>query len=113
MAFSEFELQRVRRAVQGLVDQRRPPAAVRDEVDLNFVLQGQSVIVQEDRRLWDGTRSIQPVAKATWVKSRKIWRLYWMRADLKWHVYEPLPEVMHIEHFCDELDEDPYRCFWG
>lgn len=54
-----------------------------------------------------------PVAKATFVKARKVWRLYWQRQDLKWHGYEPLPEVRSIEEVVAEIDVDPYACFWG
>ncbi|MBT4971396.1 MAG: DUF3024 domain-containing protein, partial [Thiotrichales bacterium] len=27
------------------------------------------------------------VAKATYVKSREVWSIYWMMSDLKWHRY--------------------------
>lgn len=72
---------------------------------------GQSVEIFEIRPVWrgdpGGTRE-HPVAKATYVKSRGIWRVLWQRADLKWHCYEPKAEVSkellevlseHIEHF--------------
>ena len=54
-----------------------------------------------------------PVIKATWVKSRGHWRVYWMRADLKWHRYDPLPDAGTLETVLAELDADPYACFWG
>ncbi|MFV0283729.1 MAG: DUF3024 domain-containing protein [Castellaniella sp.] len=36
-----------------------------------------------------------------------------MRADLKWHGYEPLPPVRTLEEFVAEVDADPCCCFWG
>ena len=52
-------------------------------------------------------------AKATYVKSKKIWKIYWQRADLKWHGYEPNPEVKQIEDFLSVVDQDEYGCFFG
>ena len=34
-----------------------------------------------------------------------------MRADLKWHRYEPAPEVNRIEKFLEIVGEDKYF-FW-
>jgi hypothetical protein len=52
-----------------------------------------------------------PIAKAKWVDSRKVWRLFWMRADLKWHSYMPFPETSAIAAVLSEVVRDPYRCF--
>jgi len=53
------------------------------------------------------------VAKATYIKSRRIWKIYWMRADLKWHRYDPLAAVSTIDDLIVEVDRDPYGCFLG
>ena len=53
------------------------------------------------------------VAKATYIKSRRIWKIYWMRADLEWHRYDPLPAVSTIDDFIVEVYRDPYGCFFG
>lgn len=42
-----------------------------------------------------------------------ILQLYWQRADLKWHSYEPAAAVSSIEAFCEVVDKDLYGCFWG
>lgn len=52
-------------------------------------------------------------AKATYVKTKKVWKVFWMRADLKWHSYPPKPTVKHIEEFLDEVENDPHACFFG
>jgi hypothetical protein len=54
-----------------------------------------------------------PFAKATWVKSRKVWKIFWQRADLKWHAYEPDPQVRSLETFLDSVQRDDYACFFG
>lgn len=62
---------------------------------------------------YDGSRSLQPVAKATWVKTQKVWKIFWMRADLRWHGYEPLARVRTLDDVLSGVDADPYGCFWG
>jgi hypothetical protein len=42
-----------------------------------------------------------------------MWKVYWKRADLKWHRYEPVPEVSAIEKFLAVVKEDEYSCFFG
>lgn len=53
------------------------------------------------------------VAKATYVKAEAVWRVYWKRRDLKWHRYDPLPEVASLEAFVQLVHEDAHACFWG
>jgi len=37
------------------------------------------------------------VAKTTYVKKSGLWKVYWQRADMKWHSYDPMPEVGSLE----------------
>ncbi len=53
------------------------------------------------------------MAKATYIKSHEIWRVYWQRADLKWHRYEPVPNVESIGEFLTVVEQDEDCCFWG
>jgi hypothetical protein len=41
------------------------------------------------------------------------WKVFWKRADLKWHGYEPTAAVPSIEQFLAVVDADPYGCFFG
>ena len=115
MSISEFEIKRIEKIVGEYIETRRPPAEVRDQVDLSFRIEKQSVIIFEIREVWnDRERKIEsPIAKATYVKSKKIWKIYWQRSDLKWHGYEPTPEAKRIEEFISVVENDEYCCFWG
>lgn len=115
MAFSEFETRRIQKIVGRYISENRPPEEDRNEVDLSFRIEGQSVVIFEIRPLWnDPDEKIEePVAKATYVKSRKLWKVYWQRADLKWHRYDPDPEVATIEAFVDTVARDDFACFFG
>ena len=91
-------------------------AAIRDgRVDLAFRIRGQSVEIFEIRPVWnDATRTIEhSVAKATYNRRKRVWKLYWQRADLKWHGYQPVLEVASLDQFVAVVDEDAYGCFFG
>jgi hypothetical protein len=115
MAISEFEIKRYEKIVGQYIEKRRPPAHVRSQVDLAFRIEGQSVIIFEIREIWNqqDKKVESPIAKATFVKKTNLWKLYWQRADLKWHRYEPTPETKTIEEFLAVVENDEYCCFWG
>jgi len=115
MAFSEIEIQRYKKILDAFLKRRRPPAHLRDQVDVGFRLKGQSLEIFEVRPSWrtPGPMIEQPVAKTTYVKTRKVWKVYWQRADMKWHGYGPAPEVKKLEEFISLVEKDEYHCFWG
>jgi hypothetical protein len=116
MAFSELETRRLMKVVGTFIEEHRPPSHIRPEVDLSFRINGQNVEIFEIRPRWRGSPGDfieQPVAKATYVKAQELWRVYWMRADLKWHRYPPTPQVSSIEMFLALLAEDKHACFFG
>lgn len=53
------------------------------------------------------------VAKTTYVKKSKTWKVYWQRSDMEWHRYEPTPEVKTLEDFLSLLEKDENCCFYG
>jgi hypothetical protein len=116
VALAEIELARVRRAMDSFMQRRRPPAHIRPKLDLGFRVTGQSVEIFEIRPRWRGPpdeKHESPVAKATYVRARGVWRVFWQRRDLKWHSYEPKPEVKSVEEFATLVSEDAHACFFG
>ena len=113
MALSELERKRVEKLADAFVERRRPPAHVRNELDLGYRVSGQSVELFEIRPLWNdpSDRIEEPVAKATYVKKTHTWKVYWQRSDLKWHRYDPDPEVATLEEFLRVVDEDAFAAF--
>jgi len=116
MALTELEAARVRKTVGAFIERRRPPPHLRAEVDLAFRLSGQSVQILEVRRAYGGSPGEKietPVAKATYVRSLRGWRVFWLRQDMKWHSYKPVPIVPTIDEFVDLVHEDRDACFFG
>jgi len=115
MSFNELDLKRIEKEVKAFIEKRRPPLEIRDEVDLSFRIEKYSIFIFEIRPIWrkPDEKTEIPIAKATFVKAKNIWKIYWQRADLKWHKYDPLEEVKTVKEFIAEVDKDQYGCFWG
>jgi hypothetical protein len=112
---SDTESQHVENTVAAFVAKHRPPVHLREQVDLSYRFDGRSVEIFEIRPRWDkpALKGEESIAKARYLKSRKIWRVYWKRADLKWHSYGPKPEVRTVSAFLKLVEEDEYGCFFG
>ena len=72
MTISEFEIKRYEKIVGQYIEKRRPPAHVRDQVDLAFRVEGQSVVIFEIREIWNNPEKKveSPIAKATYIKKQ-------------------------------------------
>ncbi|MBL9113926.1 MAG: DUF3024 domain-containing protein [Verrucomicrobiaceae bacterium] len=53
------------------------------------------------------------IAKVRFVRSRSVWQLFWMRADLKWHRYPPCPETASLSEALHVIHQDTNGCFFG
>lgn len=112
---SELEKKKCEKLVADFINRRRPPLHIRAELDLGFRVEVQSIEIFEVRPDWqdESTKREYPVAKATYNKRKGYWKVFWQRADLKWHGYKPSPEVDSVEDFLALVQEDEYGCFFG
>ena len=115
MAFNDIERKRLENTLAAYIEQRRPPAPVRPQLDLCYRLSGHSVELCEVRPDWKdpAVSTTRAYAKATYVKTQDVWKIYWMRADLKWHAYQPQASVKALADFLALVDADAYGCFCG
>ena len=60
-----------------------------------------------------GESAEDSIARLRYVRSRDAWWLFWMRADLKFHRYEPCPEVPTLSEALAVIREDTHCCFFG
>lgn len=93
----------------------RPPEDIRDKLDEGYDFDGQVILLVEIRPKWDDPEKIMryPYAKIRYIKSKKLFKLYWMRASLKWELYEPFPESSHLQELLDVVAADQHYCFKG
>ena len=69
-------------------------------------MEGQSIEIFEIRPDCKdaSVRQELPVAKATFVRTKGTWKVFWMRADLRWHSYEPKAKVNTLKEFLGAVD---------
>ena len=115
MAFNDLERKRIEKLVGAFVEELRPPPHIRPQLDFGFHVTGQSIELFEIRPQWDKPEITHehPFAKATFVRAKDRWKIYWQRADLKWHEYEPVRDVSTVEEFLAVVKKDEYSCFFG
>lgn len=114
MSASTLGRAQVARTVRAFLDSRRPPQEMRSKLDYGFRYHRQSVELFEVRPKWGGQpgKTESAFAKATFVKTTGVWKIYWMRSNLKWHPYEPAT-VRSLKGFLKLVNEDKHGCFFG
>lgn len=97
------------------LERLRPPVHLRDKLDLSFRIEGQSAELFEVRPRWDRPeeQTEEPVAMARYVKTQDEWLIYWMRGNLKWYAYDPVPSVRDPGEFLAVVEADTRGCFFG
>lgn len=115
MSFDDLQKRRIENAAAQFMSKNRPLPEIRSQVDFGYKVTGLSVELFEIRPRWKDPDTIMeiPFAKSTFVKSRNKWKIFWHRADMKWHGYEPHPEAQTIEEFFNVVNEDALCCFFG
>ncbi len=107
--------------IQRFVEAMRPKnLEIRKKLDIGYSFEKQKLFLFEIRPGWnsdmeyDYEKKIQiPFAKAWYIKSRKIWQIYWMRANGNWELYDPNPFVKNLAQFFKIIELDQYGCFKG
>jgi hypothetical protein len=115
MAFTELELKRIDNTVGELCRRDSPPEHA-SELRVVYDIDGHNVSMWEERPPWDGSPgewSRHGIAKFRYFRSREEWTLYWMRADLKWHVFEPATPTTNLAALVRIVDENQYGAFFG
>ena len=101
--------------MENYVEKVRPPENIRKQLDLSYRIEDQSVVLIEIRPIWKHhvESAEHSYAKATFIKSKNVWKIFWLRANLNWYSYEPMPEVSTLKEFLEIVDKDDYHCFKG
>ena len=114
MAFSELELKRIDRTVGALCRRvSRPEHA--DQLRFVYEVDGHSVSIYEERPPWDGAGewTRMGVARFRYRRTRGSWTLYWMRRDLKLHVYDADAMPADLESLVALVNQDECGAFFG
>lgn len=115
MALTHAQTEEIAREAARFLEKRRPAEHIRPQLDYGYRVEGQSVIIYSIRPRWDNPSQIveEPIAKTTYVQTKGHWKVFWLRADLKWYAYDPKPHVRTIGLFFNLVHEDRHFCFFG
>ncbi len=115
MALSEIEIKRCEKILDTYLEKYRLPPHIRKELDINYRIKDQSIEIFEIRPSFRNPeeKTETMVAKTTYIKKTNTWKIYWYRADMKWHAYDPAPEVNSLQEFIVVLENDEHCCFYG
>ena len=114
MALTELERARIDKQLTAYCA-TRVPAEARAKLRVGYRVEGNSVILYEERPAFRPPYDWQEmvVAKFTWVATRRRWQLYCQHRDRRWHAYQALPGAARLSTLLDEVDRDPTGIFWG
>jgi len=115
MAFSEIELKGIDVTVGDLCRRSSPPEHA-DQLRFVYDIDGHAVSIFEERPPWDGRPGAwtrHGVARFRYFRSRGEWHLYWMRRDLKWHLYQPDSAAADLRALVRVVERDRYGAFFG
>lgn len=101
--------------MENFLERFRPDTETRKKLDFGYHIQNQSVFFMEIQPNYMNPDVIieSEIAKATYVKAKKQWKIFWMRGNLKWYPYHPKPFVNTFQEFIETVEEDEYHCFFG
>jgi hypothetical protein len=110
-AIPELDLARVRRWCE-----TRVPEHARHKVRIECEVDGRDLMIVERHPPWrpEAEQWIRtPVARFRYLRSRRVWRLYWIDSNGRRREYPGLPFAPDVADLLVELDEDPTALFWG
>lgn len=114
--FSDEEIANINAEIEKHIwSKYRPPIALRDQVREGQQISGYSIDLFLTRPRWDDpSKQVQEsIARITYVNTRKHWKIFWHRADGKWHLYPECPHTQTLPQALQVIKTDQHHCFWG
>jgi len=86
-----------------------------NQLDFGYTYDGKVILLFEIRPVWNKINEKQniPYAKIKYYKTKKEWKLYWMRANGNWELYQPFPQSSNLQQILEVIKEDKHHCFFG
>ncbi len=114
MSLSEFHIKLIEKEVGGLCH-KRTSEYVWGQLEYGYKIEKQDILISELRPIFTDTGEMfqMSFAKIKFIKSRKLWKLYWQRGNGKWLLYESPGESKDLSSLVKAIDGDQYGCFFG
>ncbi|MFT6924575.1 MAG: hypothetical protein ACJAZP_000133 [Psychromonas sp.] len=113
MAFTETEKNEYEHLVSNLIENRRRQA-IENGFDLGYLFNNQSIELFEIHPSSHHKQGFfhSSVAKITFIRTTKIWKISWMRGSLEWKGYRINSKINKLSEALFIVNEDPDGCFW-
>jgi hypothetical protein len=104
----------IEKQITDAIEKIRPPVEVRKQLDFGYTYENNAVLLLEIRPNFINEDEImqRPIAKIKFVKSKNIWKLYWMRGNLTWLEYTK-SNFTTIQKAFKVIEKDEDACFFG
>ncbi|MDD9340349.1 MAG: DUF3024 domain-containing protein [Providencia heimbachae] len=111
MALNDIEVAQIKRCMEFFMEKRRPAPFIRDEIDLIYEIQDQSVIIKEIRHVMG--RTIEgSIAKITFNRKQNSWKLFALNQKGEWQgVLNDL--IPSFSEAIKIVEDDVTCCFFG
>ncbi|OBU07098.1 DUF3024 domain-containing protein [Morganella psychrotolerans] len=113
MAFNDIEVAQIKQCMNYFMEKYRPPKHIRDEHDLQYRIEDDSVVIFDVRQLaWSSGTVEEMLAKITINRVSNSWSLFWSTENNEWRHYD----AKMIGSFSDAIkiiDEDATHRFFG
>lgn len=107
-----FEHKRYEKLLKEFCATRGPGPHIRAKLRWDFRITGQSIELLETRPRWNDPSGYSSHVFAGHLRQTcREWKVYWMRADLKWHRYWACRSVNTIEEFLELVHRDEEAAF--
>tara|TARA_R110001583_G_scaffold4077_8_gene24399 strand:- start:16 stop:375 length:360 start_codon:yes stop_codon:yes gene_type:complete len=114
MAFTQLEREEFEHLLSERLANRKQHAAKKG-FDIGYKFNNQSIEFFENHPSTNYERGFWNVhvAKLTYVRTKDVWKIYWMRGSLKWQGYLRCPETKKFNEALFFVNEDLDEIFWG
>ncbi len=112
MPISEIENHKAEKVLQKYCADRTKPD-LQHLLEIVYRIEGNYAYIAERRPLWDNPTEYRnyDVAKLRFLVKDRLWNLYWLDRNLKWHIYGDCSPSPDIGDLLSVVDEDPI--FYG
>lgn len=113
MAFTESERKEFEHLVSELIESRKKQAN-KSGFDLGYQFNNQSIELFEIHPSTHNEKGCfnLSVAKLTYIRTKDMWKIFWMRGSLKWQGFRRCPETNKLNEALLVVDEDADQIFW-